>query len=318
MVRGGRRAGLQRTAGVPWRRGPGVGGGRPGVPPGGRPGRGQAHRSRKAIVNAEALAKVAEELDVGHACCSARARRRPEAGRSARSSRTPSRRSSAPSTSTVGPTWRTTSSSACSVSGSSTPSTPSARFDHKTALQELAVRLYDAPPLYRMRDEGPTMPSASSPRRRWRAAVGPGRGAQQEAGRAGGGPRGLRGPGHQREETAAADRRLRNGRARAARGRDHPPRPRGLRRRPAHRAGRDRPGAHRAAHVAPGGHRRPDRDDGDGGDPAGEVPRVLTRLGRRRPDPPADERAASLAPTETPTASHPHRHGDGRRGSRAC
>ena len=27
--------------------------------------------------------------------------------------------------------------------------------DHKTALQELAVRLYDTPPLYRMRDEGP-------------------------------------------------------------------------------------------------------------------------------------------------------------------
>ena len=27
--------------------------------------------------------------------------------------------------------------------------------DHKTALQELAVRLFDSPPLYRLRDEGP-------------------------------------------------------------------------------------------------------------------------------------------------------------------
>ena len=122
---------------------------------------------RKSVVNATALAEVADDdRPRRRTCCSARARTPPAGGRSRRSCPTRSRRCSARSTSTAARARPTTFvDRPARPSASTTPSERLDRLDHKTPLQELA-----RPPVRRgarctsSARTAPTTPSGSSPR----------------------------------------------------------------------------------------------------------------------------------------------------------
>jgi ribonuclease-3 len=110
---------------------------------------------RKAIVNADALAKVAEELGVGHALLLGK-------GEAAAGGRQKRSILSDAFEAIIGAVYLDGGADVAydfvqRLLGQRIVDTVHAlgALDHKTALQELAVRLFDAPPLYRMRDEGP-------------------------------------------------------------------------------------------------------------------------------------------------------------------
>ena len=110
---------------------------------------------RKAIVNADALAKVAEELGVGAALLLGK-------GESAAGGRQKRSILSDAFEAIIGAVYLDGGADAGyrfveGLMGQRITATVSVLggLDHKTALQELAVRLYDSPPVYRVRDEGP-------------------------------------------------------------------------------------------------------------------------------------------------------------------
>ena len=110
---------------------------------------------RKAIVNADALAKVAEELGVGAALLLGK-------GESAAGGRQKRSILSDAFEAIIGAVYLDGGADAGyrfveALMGQRITATVSVLggLDHKTALQELAVRLYDSPPVYRVRDEGP-------------------------------------------------------------------------------------------------------------------------------------------------------------------
>ena len=110
---------------------------------------------RKAIVNADALAKVAEELGVGDALLLGK-------GEAAAGGRQKRSILSDAFEAIIGAVYLDGGASAGygfveRLLGSRILSTVGVLggLDHKTALQELAVKLFESPPVYRLRDEGP-------------------------------------------------------------------------------------------------------------------------------------------------------------------
>ena len=100
---------------------------------------GQLAKLRAAVVNSRALAEVARALESDGTCGSAAARRPAAAGTSPRSSPTPWRPCSGPSTSPAGSSRRGSSSTACSSRCSPPRPQLGAGLDWKTSLQELAA-----------------------------------------------------------------------------------------------------------------------------------------------------------------------------------
>jgi ribonuclease-3 len=110
---------------------------------------------RKAIVNADALAKVAEELGVGDALLLGK-------GESAAGGRQKRSILSDAFEAIIGAVYLDGGAEAGYrfvelLMGTRIAATVTVLggLDHKTALQELAVRLFDIPPVYRVRDDGP-------------------------------------------------------------------------------------------------------------------------------------------------------------------
>ena len=144
---------------------------------------------RAAVVNTAVLAQVAARLGVGDVLLLGRGEERRAAGPRPRSSPTPSRRSSAPSTSTAG--WTRPRAFVLD------PRRPDRRGggrpgpdDFKTRLQEKAVRRVGARPATRWRARAPTTPAVRGRGASWPApCVGAGRGTLQEGRRAGRPPR---------------------------------------------------------------------------------------------------------------------------------
>jgi len=110
---------------------------------------------RKAVVNADALAKVAEELGVGQALLLGK-------GEAAAGGRQKRSILSDAFEAIIGAVYLDGGADASyrfveGLLGQRIAATVSVLggLDHKTALQELAVRLFESPPVYKVRDEGP-------------------------------------------------------------------------------------------------------------------------------------------------------------------
>ncbi len=116
---------------------------------------GQLTDLRKSVVNAIALAEVAQASASAITCCSAAAKRRPEAPASRRSCPTRSKRYSAPCTSTVGRMRPTRWSSGWWCRACPTRRDAIGQFDQKTELQELCARLGRGAPVYEVSSHGP-------------------------------------------------------------------------------------------------------------------------------------------------------------------
>ena len=220
---------------------------------------------RKSIVNASALAAVAQDLDIGAYLLLGK-------GEDAAGGRTKPSILSDAMEAVIGAVYIDGGTAAAyglieRLVGDRLTSSASLldHLDYKTALQELSARLFERAPVYVLREEGPDHAKHFfAIGRGGRSAARRGRRSLEEAGRAGRRPHGVRAargrpPSTTTPSLPAAEATRRH--ARAARGRNGPPRPRGARRRSPDHRGRSRPRAHRPAHITRGARRRADRYD---------------------------------------------------------